>query len=128
MILVDTSVWVDHLRRGDRTVTGLLNAGRVLVHPFVIGELALGNLRQRQAILTSLQDLPRVNLATDQEVLHLIGRYALAGLGIGYVDAHLLASIRLTAGSSLWTRDKRLSRVAERLSLSSSASGVTAKP
>jgi predicted nucleic acid-binding protein len=119
VILIDTSVWVDHLRHGDKLVAGLLNAGRVLAHPFVIGELGLGNLRQRQSILTSFQDLPQANLATDQEVLHFIGRYALAGLGIGYVDAHLLASIRLTGGSSLWTRDKRLSRVAERLSLAS---------
>jgi predicted nucleic acid-binding protein len=124
VILVDTSVWVDHLRFGDKIVVGLLDSGRVLVHPFVVGELALGNLRQRQAILASLQDLPQANLATDQEVLRFIERHALAGLGIGYVDAHLLASIRLTTGASLWTRDKRLSRVAERLGLTSNTDGA----
>jgi predicted nucleic acid-binding protein len=115
VILVDTSVWVDHLRAGDKTVASLLEAGRVLAHPFVIGELALGNLRQRHKVLPYLQDLPQAKVATDREVLHFIERHALAGLGIGYVDVHLLASTRLTAGSSLWTRDKRLSSVAARL-------------
>lgn len=119
MILVDTSVWVDHLRAGNKTVESLLDAGRVLAHPFVIGELALGNLRQRRTILACLQDLPQASAATDQEVLHFIERHALAGLGIGYVDAHLLASTRLTPGSSLWTRDKRLLSVAERLGVAS---------
>ena len=117
MILLDTSVWVDHLRVGDKDVASLLVSGHVLAHPFVAGELALGNLRQRQAILSALQDLPRANVAADQEVLHFIERHALAGLGVGYVDAHLLASTQLTAGSSLWTRDKGLLRVAERLEL-----------
>ena len=119
MILVDTTVWVDHLQTGDEILAALLNSGRVLMHPFVVGELALGNLRQRQAILAYLQDLPQANAATDQEVLHFIERHALAGLGIGYVDIHLLASTQLTAGASLWTRDKRLASVAERLSLAS---------
>ncbi|HEX7761739.1 MAG TPA: type II toxin-antitoxin system VapC family toxin [Caulobacteraceae bacterium] len=119
MIIIDTSVWVDHLRVGDKAVAALLDAGRVLAHPFVVGELALGNLRQRQIILASLQDLPQANIATDQEVLHFIDRHALAGLGIGYVDAHLLASTLLTAGASLWTRDKRVLYAAERLGLPS---------
>ncbi|ALA16196.1 MULTISPECIES: type II toxin-antitoxin system VapC family toxin [Chelatococcus] len=117
MILVDTSVWVDHLRTGEETLAALLDHGRVLTHPFVIGELALGFLRQRQAILPALQGLPHASLATDAEVLAFIDEHALAGLGIGYVDAHLLASTRLTAGSTLWSRDKRLARVAERLEL-----------
>jgi predicted nucleic acid-binding protein len=117
LILLDTSVWVDHLRAGDQTVADLLEAGHVLLHPFVIGELALGHLRQRQIVLTSLQDLPRACVATDQEVLHFIERHGLAGLGIGYIDVHLLASTRLTAGSYFWTRDKRLSQTAERLGL-----------
>jgi predicted nucleic acid-binding protein len=116
VILVDTSVWVDHLRAGDKTVAALLESGRVLAHPFVIGELALGQLRQRQTILSALQDLPQANAASDAEVLLFIEREALAGRGIGYVDAHLLASARL-AGSTLWTRDKRLSGVAEHLGL-----------
>jgi hypothetical protein len=119
VILVDTSVWVDHLRVGDEILAGLLESGRVLVHPFVVGELALGKLRHRQTILASLQDLPRAIAATDPEVLHFIERHALAGCGIGYLDAHLLASTQLTPGSSLWTRDKRLSAVAERLGLAS---------
>jgi predicted nucleic acid-binding protein len=121
VILVDTSVWVDHLRVSDKIVARLLESGRVLVHPFIIGELALGNLRQRRVILASLQDLPQANFATDQEVLHFIERHALAGLGIGYIDAHLLVAVQLTAGASLWTRDKRLLRVAERLGLSGKA-------
>jgi predicted nucleic acid-binding protein len=115
VILVDTSVWVDHLRAGDKMLAGLLEAGRVLAHPFVIGELALGNLRQRELVLTSLQDLPRAGVATDHEVLCFISRHALFGLGIGYVDAHLLAAVRLTTAAALWTRDKRLLGVAERL-------------
>ncbi len=125
MILVDTSVWVDHLRLGDKTVAALLDSCRVLAHPFVVGELALGNLRQRRAILALLQDLPQANAATDQEVLHFIEQHALMGHGVGYVDAHLLASAQLTAGSSLWTRDKRLARVAQRLGL---ASKLTTEP
>jgi predicted nucleic acid-binding protein len=123
VILIDTSVWVDHLRAGDETVAALLESSRVLVHPFVIGELALGHLRQRHTILSTLQDLPQADVATDTEVLSLIELQSLAGLGIGYVDAHLLASIRLSAGSALWTRDKRLSGVAERLGMSWSEDG-----
>jgi predicted nucleic acid-binding protein len=119
VILLDTSVWVDHLRTDDKRVSDLLDSGRVLSHPFVIGELALGNLRQRQTILTSLQDLPAATSATDLEVLSFIEQRALSGFGIGYVDAHLLASTQLTADASLWTRDKRLMRVAERLGLAS---------
>jgi len=117
VILVDTSVWVDHLRAHDRTLADLLHAGQVLTHPFVIGELALGNLRQRDLIVGALRDLPAATVATDQEVLDFIAQHSLFGLGIGYVDAHLLAAVRLTAGSRLWTRDTRLSRVADRLGL-----------
>ena len=117
MILVDTSVWIDHLRAGDQTLVGLLNAARVLAHPFVIGELALGHLRERKVVLATLSDLPQTSIATDTEVLHFIDRYALFGRGIGYIDAHLLAAVRLTGGASLWTRDKRLRSVAETLGL-----------
>ena len=101
MILVDTSVWVDHLRRGDEALAGLLEAGRVLAHPFVIGELALGNIPRRDLVLRALQDLPQANVATDREVLYFIDRHRLFGLGIGYVDAHLLAAVSLTAGDRL---------------------------
>ncbi|MDM8358733.1 type II toxin-antitoxin system VapC family toxin [Pandoraea communis] len=117
MILVDTSVWIDHLRAGDATLVQLLNTGRVLAHPYVIGELALGSLKNRDVVISTLRDLPRVAVATDDEVLHFIGEQTLFGLGIGYVDAHLLAATRLTPGAAIWTRDKRLAATAERLSL-----------
>ncbi len=108
MILVDTSVWVEHLRRGDEGLADLLGKGLVLVHPFVIGELALGNLTQRQTILAALADLPQSPVASHDEVLHFIERTVLYGRGIGYVDAHLLAAVRLHGSAALWTRDKRL--------------------
>jgi predicted nucleic acid-binding protein len=118
MILVDTSIWIDHLRQGDPHLVTLLNQGQVLTHAFVIGELAVGNLRVRNTVLEALLNLPVARTATDEEVRLFIDRNLLFGLGIGYIDAHLLASVRLTAGSLLWTRDKRLQSVAERLSLS----------
>ena len=117
MILIDTSVWIDHLRSGDRTLAELLNAGQVLTHPFVIGELALGHLRQRQLIRETLVDLPSAIVASDEEVLGFIGQGSLFESGIGYVDAHLLASTRLTADATLWTRDKHLRFAADRLAL-----------
>jgi predicted nucleic acid-binding protein len=122
VILVDTSVWVEHLRSGSAILTQLLGDGEVLGHPFVIGELALGNLRQRNAFLSDLRDLPQATVAEDQEVLRLIDREALFGRGIGYVDAHLLAAVRLTVGSKLWTRDRRLQAVAAQLGLAAALS------
>ena len=115
MILVDTSIWVDHLRAGDERLTALLNAGEVLGHPFVVGELALGNLRQRDAFLRDLFDLPQAIVASEEEVLGLIDREKLFGRGIGYIDAHLLAAARLTADAKLWTRDRVLNTVAAQL-------------
>ena len=120
MILPDTSVWIDHLRLGNRVLASLLGAGTVLTHPFVIGELALGNLRQREVVLEALSDLPQAGVATDAEVLHFIDRHHLFGRGIGYIDVHLLAAVRLTAGAALWTQDKKLRGVAEQLGLSMS--------
>jgi hypothetical protein len=117
VILVDTSVWVDHLRASDATLSGLLDSGGALGHPFVTGELALGGLRQRDIVLNALRELPQVTVASDEEVLHFIDRQALFGLGIGYVDAHLLAAVRLTAGARFWTRDRRLQAVATQLGL-----------
>jgi len=117
MILVDTSVWVDHLRAGDERLATLLEAGRVLAHSFVIGEIALGHLRKREPILSALSRLPQATVATDTEVLMFIEKHSLMGIGIGYVDAHLLASTRLSAGAALWTRDKRLLGAAERMNL-----------
>jgi predicted nucleic acid-binding protein len=117
VILVDTSVWIDHLRKADQALANLLDDGEVLAHPFVIGELALGGLRQRDIVLSSLLDLPQAEVANDEEVLNFINDHKLFGLGIGYIDAHLLASVRLTLGAVLWTRDKRLASVATRLAL-----------
>jgi predicted nucleic acid-binding protein len=122
VILVDTSVWVDHLSTGDQELKSLLDRGLALAHPFVIGELALGNLRQRNLILTYLHDLPQAAIASNEEVLHFIDRNALFGAGIGYVDAHLLAAVSLTTGALLWTRDKRLLDIALRLALAADLS------
>jgi predicted nucleic acid-binding protein len=117
VILVDTSVWIDHLRARNKALSGLLDAGMVLAHPFVIGELALGNLRQREIVLSALSSLPHASVATDAEVLHFIDRHALFGRGIGYVDTHLLAAARLTAGAEFWTNDTRLNAIAVQLGL-----------
>jgi predicted nucleic acid-binding protein len=117
MILVDTSVWVDHLRKGDRGLAELLTASSVLMHRFVIGELACGNLRKRDQILALLKDLPRAAVATDDEVLFFIERHALMGRGLGYVDVHLLSSAALHGTARLWTRDKRLRAAADSLGL-----------
>jgi hypothetical protein len=117
MILVDTSVWIDHLRVGDPKLGSLLQDGHVLTHPCVIGELALGQLSHRREILGLLRNLPHARTATDTEVLHLVDHRHLFGLGIGYVDAHLLAATLLTAGARLWTRDKRLAMAAAHLGL-----------
>ena len=116
MILVDTSVWIDHLRGGDARLAALLEAGRVLSHPFVIGELACGNLRNRAEVLTLLHELPRAVAATDAEVLAFIETHTLMGRGIGYLDAHLLAAAALSA-ARLWTRDRRLATAAHDLGL-----------
>ncbi|HWG03890.1 MAG TPA: type II toxin-antitoxin system VapC family toxin [Beijerinckiaceae bacterium] len=122
MILVDTAIWIDHLRVGDEGLAELLESSRVLIHPFVIGELALGDLRQRGPILGYLHGLPSAVVATDREALHFIETHALARLGIGYIDVHLLASTFLTVGASFWTRDKHLSDVAERLGIAADIS------
>jgi predicted nucleic acid-binding protein len=102
---------------GDHRLAGLLDAGMVLGHPFVIGELALANLAQRATVLGALSDLPQAVVATDAEVLHFIDRQGFFGRGIGYIDIHLLAAVRLTAGAELWTRDKRLGGAAVQLRL-----------
>lgn len=117
MILVDSSVWIDHLRAGELALVELLNTGQVLAHPFIVGELACGNLSNREAVLSLLQDLPSVPIATDEEVLFFIGRHGLMGRGIGYVDAHLLSAVSLAGTARLWTRDKRLCAIAKSLSL-----------
>jgi len=115
LILVDTSVWVDHLRKGDSQLADLLERGAVVMHPFVVGEIACGSLTDRSSILELLQDLPTAVVAESQEVLGFIERHGLHGKGIGYVDVHLLASVALTEGARLWTRDKKLRGAADDL-------------
>lgn len=114
MILVDTSVWIDHLRSGDSHLAGLLDRDVALIHDFVIGEIACGNLRNRQEVLSLLSWLPKCEPATQEEVLFFIEQHRLMGRGIGYIDACLLAAASLNS-AQLWTRDKRLSAVAGEL-------------
>jgi hypothetical protein len=117
MILVDTSVWIDHLRTGVAEFEVLLTEFKVFMHPFVLGELACGNLYNRKEVLTLMGDLPRVRTATDEEVLYFIEQHELMGKGIGYIDAHLLASAALTPPATLWTRDRKLESLATELKL-----------
>lgn len=117
MILVDRSVWVDHLRDGDEMLRSLLDRNLVLAHPWVVGELALGSLSRREEILGLLGALPQAAVATVPEVAGLIEVNKLYGLGIGYVDVQLLAATLLTPDATLWTRDKRLAAVAQRLGI-----------
>lgn len=115
MILVDTSVWIDHLRKSESRLRFLLGERQVLSHSFVIGELAMGSFKQRDVLLRELRDLPQATVAFDDEVLQFVSKRALFGMGIGYIDAHLLAAVRLKPGTLLWTRDKRLLEVATKL-------------
>lgn len=117
MILVDTSVWIDHLRQSDPGLTQALQGGQVLVHPFVVGELACGNLSNRAEVLALLQALPPAPVATDEEALVFINTRQLMGRGIGYIDVHLLASAALDGSATLWTRDGRLALIASDLAL-----------
>ncbi len=117
MLLVDTSVWIDHLRTGDHRLARLLGGNGVLSHPLVVGELAMGNLQSRETVLSSLQDLPQAAVAQEEEVLQFVAARRLFGRGLSYVDAHLLAAVQLTPSASLWTRDKRLAKAATELSL-----------
>lgn len=115
MILVDTSVWIEHLGTGSPLLARLLERGEVLAHPWVVGELALGRLVRRAEILDLLAGLPQATVATPAEILEAIEASALQGAGIGYVDAQLLAATLLTAEARLWTGDRRLLAVASRL-------------
>lgn len=118
MILVDTSVWIEHLRKTDALLVELLKKDFVLIHPFVIGELACGNLNNRLKILMLLENLPIAKEADNQEVLYFIEHNQLMGRGIGYIDAHLLASTALTDSAKLWTYDKRLQSLSVELGVS----------
>ena len=115
MILVDTSVWIYHLRQGEPGLSERLLAGDILCHPFVIGELALGHLRQHSLVLRFLAKVPTAVRASDTEVVEFVRSHRLAGCGIGYVDAALLASTLLTPEAMIWARDRRLSEAAIRL-------------
>ena len=117
MWLVDTSVWIEHFRRGRSDLQERLEDGLVLMHPCVCGELACGNLKDRSLVLTNIMTLPAATLATDAEVLHLIGTRKLWGRGIGWIDAHLLTSA-LLSHCRFWTLDKSLARSAHDIGLS----------
>jgi hypothetical protein len=117
VILADTSVWVDHVRRRNPRLIEFLEAGEILTHPCVIGEVAMGNLLRRVTFLDAMDKLPRARSASDREAMSLLERERLYGLGIGFVDLHLLAATRLTPGATLWTRDRRLREIAARLGI-----------
>jgi predicted nucleic acid-binding protein len=122
MILVDTSVWIDHLRESNSTLVSLLETCDVLAHPLVTGELAMGTIRSRGELLSLLGELPTAPVADHHEVLTLIETRGLHGTGLGIVDAHLLACTLLAPGTTLWTRDRRLAEAAARLDIAWSGS------
>lgn len=115
VILPDTSIWIAHLRVANPALGALAEAHELALHPFVLGEIALGTLARRRAMLEFLSLLPAAPCASEAEVLHLIEAQLLYGCGIGYVDAHLLASVRMGSGARLWTLDRSLAAAAERL-------------
>ncbi|OHE57589.1 MAG: ribonuclease [Thermodesulfovibrio sp. RBG_19FT_COMBO_42_12] len=116
MVLVDTSVWVEHLRSGNIGLKNLLNEGHVVCHQFIVGELACGNLSNRSEILSLLQALPLANHAEHEEAMYFIENYSLMGKGLGYIDMHLIASAILTK-APIWTLDKKLKEVSSKLGL-----------
>ena len=115
MIIADTSVWIDHLHQGNAAMFGLLAEGQVLMHPFVLGEVALGSMPDWDRVVFRLAKLPTARRASDQAVVTMIGRHHLQGSGIGYVDAHLIGACLISTDVFLWTRDQRLAKVAARL-------------
>lgn len=114
-MLADSSIWIDHIRQPNELLARALRARAVLLHPLVIGEIAMGSIASRSAVLASLTALPTAVRADDFEVLDFVERHRLFGTGLGLIDAHLLASALLTPGAGLWTRDRRLREAAERL-------------
>ena len=117
MVLADTSIWVNHLRKGDRHLERLLLDGEVACHSFIIGELACENIRNRNEILSLLKTLPSTPTVDITEYLFFVERNHLFGLGLGFVDVHLLASAKLS-GTALWTADKKLKEAALHLKVS----------
>ncbi len=114
MVLVDTSIWVSHLRTGEAPLKALLQRDEVLCHPFIVGELACGNITNRQEILSLLQALPMARMATHEEVLTFVEVHGLMGVGLGFIDVHLLASALLSK-ALLWTADKQLNQASATL-------------
>lgn len=114
MILVDTVIWADHFGKPDSRLIGLLEEGQVHTHPHIIGELALGNLRQHDIVISYLKRLPQSAVASDDDVLAMVRLHRLSGSGIGYSDAHIMTSALQSPGMLLWTRDRRLNAVAHR--------------
>lgn len=115
MLLVDSGIWIDHLRQTLPSLGRALVAGEVLGHPFVTGEIAMGSLKERATVIDALERLPQAETASDEEVLALVERSRLFSLGLGWIDAHLLASALLTPETHLWTNDRRLRNAAEQL-------------
>ncbi|PZO54831.1 MAG: VapC toxin family PIN domain ribonuclease [Alphaproteobacteria bacterium] len=122
MILVDTSIWIDHFRAADPQLADLLTRNEVLTHPAVIGEIALGSVAARAEVLRHLKNLPAALVATAEEVMVFIDNHGLANSGVGYVDASLLASAALTPGAALWARDKKLHAAAVRCGVAAKVS------
>jgi predicted nucleic acid-binding protein len=120
LILADTSIWIDHLRSGNKEMRKHLDQGRIVIHPFIIAELALGSLQERTKTLALLDLLPQVRMAQLAEVRLTIEARRLYSLGIGLTDAHLIASVFINSPTLLWTRDKRLRKVAEGLGIHAS--------
>jgi len=116
MVLVDTSVWVRHFREGDSNLEELLNSGDVMCHPYIIGELACGNLKNRREVLSLLQLLPTAAVAKHEEILSFIDKNQLVGKGLGYIDVHLCAAA-LLSGATLWSYDKKLNEANERFGI-----------
>ena len=117
MILTDTSIWIDYLRQGEPLLTDQLSRGQVLMHGMVLGELAMGNFKNRQLLLKRWGALPFIQSAMDAQILQFLETYQLMGRGIGWVDLHLVAAVSLSVNAQLWTRDKRLKTIAETLNL-----------
>jgi hypothetical protein len=117
MILADTSIWVDHLRNRNPEMERLLGGGQIIMHPFIVAEISLGSLRNREKTLDNLEALLEVTVASLSEVRHMIESHSLYSKGIGLTDAHLLASCLMTPGTLLWTHDGALKKVAAALGI-----------
>lgn len=117
LVVVDSAIWIDHINRGDDELIALLKRNRAAMHPMIYGEIALGSLKNRKAVLRELRELPHVAAAPHAEVFAMIEWLDLFGKGVGFIDVHLIAATRMIEGASLYTRDKRLRAQAERLGL-----------